>query len=178
MTDEQVSTKTCTTCQRITPLAGFARDPRASDGRQSSCKECCRAYREKNHARISTKKKEWTSKNKENVRNYRRSYNRKNSKHIKQGQRIRYELHRDADLAKKRISYEQNKASNIARVRAYQKAQPEKIKAIAAKRRARALQAQGSCTAGQWRAKIAFHRKTSHDTGAEPPLFIAVRSAR
>jgi 5-methylcytosine-specific restriction endonuclease McrA len=49
--------KTCTKCKAIKPFADFSKNRNAKDGLQGQCKECNRAYGQKNRERISERNK-------------------------------------------------------------------------------------------------------------------------
>jgi hypothetical protein len=67
-----LSTKRCPKCGMEKPLVQFSPDKRAKDGRQSSCKECCkllqRAWRRANPNKHSARCKAYQSRNKDRLR--------------------------------------------------------------------------------------------------------------
>ena len=91
-------TKTCTKCEETKPLAEFSRDRKSKDGLQYHCKECNRAYAQKNTAKIRDYKKRrhaespeaarerarrYYAENTEKVKAYQREYNRANAEKVR-----------------------------------------------------------------------------------------------
>lgn len=151
--------KRCTQCGVIKPLAEFYKSANGKDGRMATCKQCKREYA-----------KRYREVNREEIAAYQRAYRQGHREELAAYNRSYREANREELLAKKRQYYRQNRdringrncayrQEHLARFKEYQaewqradfRANPEKYKAAAHRRRARMRANGGHFTTGQWR---------------------------
>jgi hypothetical protein len=67
---DDIEHKHCYCCDKWRPLSSFNKSKTVWDGLDRQCRNCQKAYREKNKARLLAQKKEYRNKNKEKLRQY------------------------------------------------------------------------------------------------------------
>lgn len=109
--------KICTTCKILQPLENYYGDNRASDKKQSQCKECfnlrSRNYYKKNKKKLFKSCLAYRKKNPDKVKQWGLNYRQRHREEI----RLRYKKYR-----------EQNRDKILAKKKAFYKANKEKIK--------------------------------------------------
>lgn len=151
-------TKACSTCGIKTSSAGFRKSSKSSDGLRSQCKVCEDQYNCKRNADPRIRKariKAARRRRRENLDQARaqaREYDARNRVKRRRAARIRYKKkvgywrswyqRRGRKLARDR--YVENAELIISSVRAWQKANPEKVRVRYAKKRARKANAPGT----------------------------------
>ena len=125
------SMKRCSKCRSDQPEAYFGKDASRRDGLQVWCKECQRAYREANKARIAERSREWKLANPEKVKASRDA--RRDRPDVQQK---RSDYNREWKLAnpekikeQRTRAYERDPAKARARSRQYVAENPDKAKA-------------------------------------------------
>lgn len=129
--DNLPQTKVCIKCDKAKPLDEFHRNPRTSDGRQSSCKVCHKEYY-----------RQWYKENKERRLGLARKWRQDNREHHNRLKRRWWRNNRDTAREMERNWCRNN---------------PEKISAKDNRRRARKAEAPGDgVTSKQWEAILDF----------------------
>lgn len=133
--------KTCTQCKQAKPIGEFPPHKRASDGKQSKCREC-RAANQRDYAKRNPDKKRESDKryrqnHPDTIREKKRQYSQDNREHLNQ---------LSANWVK------ENKERRNANVRAYRQRNAETYRVAKARHRARKENADGDCTPAQWQA--------------------------
>lgn len=164
--DPHTTTKVCTKCAARLPLDDFYRERRQPDGRRSICRRChaayMKAYREANPEKIREGETRWRKSNQEWVN----ERNRRN-------QEKRGAEGRDKRNAYLRAYRAANPEKTAAKLRAYAKRYPDKVRARCALRRAR-MRGAAVCdfTTAQWEViKAAYHHCCAY-CGELKPLTI------
>ncbi len=160
-------TKQCTGCGANVPLKEFYRDRRASDGRQSECKECSAKrqaeYYAKPHEELLRRKRKYCAENRQanidRCRRWRlahleekRAYDRRYYHEHKQERQVYYHKWRKERFA----DYYQENSDRLRRYcRQWAKDHPEIIHIKDRRRRARLANAEGMFTDSQFDALCA-----------------------
>tara|TARA_R100000656_G_C3923035_1_gene123260 strand:+ start:92 stop:808 length:717 start_codon:yes stop_codon:yes gene_type:complete len=170
--------KACSRCGIDKELTNFSPDRRASDGLQSSCKECLNADRREkrkvNHEAIRKRERDYYLANKERIHANNKRSRERHAEKVKAGKKAWYEKakhrpefqarlkerqeeNRDAKREYDREYRAKNRAKCLARAKKWREANPEKRAAIihnyVARRRA---QTKGGITTkelAQWKAE-------------------------
>lgn len=148
--------KICKTCKELQLLSDFAKNKSKKDGYSSQCKCCVKQYKIANKENIDKYKKQHRLSNKEQISEYNRNYHEANKvarleyqsqyreynkDRLSEYGKQYHETNREQLVAQMRIYREVNKEYLAEQVRIYHKANPWKINAINARRRAVKLRA-------------------------------------
>jgi 5-methylcytosine-specific restriction endonuclease McrA len=168
-----------------------------ADSRRKYCEEnkgalaeYQRKYREENREAIAELRRKWNEENKERVTEYGRKYREKNKealadnrrKYCEENKEKRAEYNRKyrekskgkrAEYDRKR--YQENREKEVERVRKWQKENPEKKAEYNSKRRARRVNAAGSHTAEQVKARFDYYGNKCIYCGSDENLQIEHR---
>jgi hypothetical protein len=152
--------KTCLDCRESKDReAHFYRNKRKPDGFDIYCKSCCKERQHASHVKRSAKNpglaarqsREWRAKNPEAARAYQRAWVAANPEKIEgyrfydywanrdkrlANDKARREANIDLFLARERASKARRLPQKLASVKAWQKSNPDKVRALASKRRA------------------------------------------
>ena len=123
MLNESTQTKACSKCAEVKPLDEFSPNRRASDGRQPSCKACCRTYRAANRERVAASQAKYYLANREKIRA------RQRDAHDPERVRAYYLANRDRIRRQQKQYNQENLAAKKARDAEYRAANREKIRA-------------------------------------------------
>jgi len=142
--------KTCTSCLQAKELSEFGKHKAGAGGLRPTCKACCKlawaAYVANNKEKRAQGQAEYRAKNKEAIRAADQAYREKN----KERELARGAAWRAANPEKERArtaAYRNaNKAKDAARKADYARKNPEVVRAIASRRRARVKGVGGSHT--------------------------------
>lgn len=121
--------KQCSRCQLSKPISEFGKYKRGINGIHPRCKVCCREvhniWTEKNRDYVNEKSRQWTANNIEKKRQTALNWYRRNQKENNRKSRERAQA---------------NKELYAQRKKAWQKANPEKVRAQTERRRIRKLE--------------------------------------
>lgn len=185
----QCEGKRCTKCEEVRCIGAYYRRSRSRDGMVHSCKNCLSSQKKKryreNVERIKSQGKEYYLKNAVRIKAQKSSYqksHRAQTHATKQAYRKAHpEIHRravskwnrthsDRVIIINRKHYWNNVEQHRTRKLAYQKANPEKMRANAARRRTHKTQAGGSYTVAEWQALKAQYNYTCLCCGRREPI--------
>lgn len=147
--------KSCLRCKTCLPLEGFAKNCRKKDGREIYCRACVAvasaAHFQKNRPRRQAQVADWAKANPGKMAAYCKAWRVKNPEAQAQSERLWYERNREAALAKDREQrqgrlaaaqakdrerYWANRDAKLAKTKAWREANPARVAALAATRRA------------------------------------------
>jgi len=104
--------KRCSCCKEWKHVSDFGLNRSAPDGWTSWCKECCKAFRERNRGKLTEKNKAYYWKNREKIvgkgRAYYKAYREKNREKIVESSKAYYERNREKILEKNKAYRERN----------------------------------------------------------------------
>lgn len=140
--------KTCTKCLQEKPFSAFSKQAAGKHGLRASCKECnqqdWKKYLEFNFEKRKEGQANYREKKKENIRAYDVFYREKNKeKELARGAAWR-SANPEKEKARTAAYRANNKEKDAARKALYAKQNPDVVRAIAARRRARVRNAKGS----------------------------------
>lgn len=134
-----MSSKACSLCDVVKPLADFGRDAKMKLGVRSRCRECCAKiaaqYRDPTKAAATSAR--WRAENPERVKASRAKYATANREQMRTKSRARYAANRDAALEYQREWRAAHKADRLDYNRRWREANPEKWNNYGHERRAR-----------------------------------------
>jgi 5-methylcytosine-specific restriction endonuclease McrA len=155
----------CWDCKQWKPFDAFGLSKDRPGGRDPQCRECGKAYRERNAERDAARAHD---------------YQIKNRKRLNASGRIRKNKWRkanpDKERAQQRRAYAKNGAKYRERAKLYQrgwnKRNKDKLLAMVHRRRARLQGNGGNYTIGEWNALCAFYDHRCLRCGEQKPLTI------
>lgn len=145
-----ISVKSCYVCKIEKPFGDFAKNRASKDGLQYSCKSCQIQYRKDNRERERERSRLWHKNNPEGRLNWQKN----NPDACRKATKKSYEKHRErrliaarkyanenkeAVLSSQSMWREKNRERERERSKQYSKENPDKVRAQAARRRARRL---------------------------------------
>lgn len=133
--------KRCSDCDQVKPLEDFARHKSRKDGRQHQCKACEAEYYQANRERRREYFRQYREANRERKLEYERQYREANREKYREYFRQYYEANRERKQEYFRQWYEANREQKLEYDRQWAKDNPDKVRAKAALRRARELEA-------------------------------------
>lgn len=105
-----MTTRACTKCGVVKPLAAFHKDKTGKFGIRADCKECVaaytRAYRDANGEKIASRNRAHYDANREKIAAHQRAYAKDNREKIAARKRAYRESNREKISARKRAHYE------------------------------------------------------------------------
>lgn len=149
--------KICSICQGVKPLACFSRRSASKDGLSPKCKECAKArdaaYYLKNPDKAKLKALKWKHENHEATLLLRAKYRAKYRETIAEKNRARYAADIDAERLRSAAYHAANPSKALERGRRWATDNPEAVRAMGQRRRAKVSGAHGTHT-GQDIAKL------------------------
>ncbi|SRR5216683_200805 len=97
-----MTTKRCTKCGKIKPLAEFARQRTTRDGRTYWCRGCHAAYAKRHKAQITENKRRYYETHREHWHDYYQRYNKRHRARLNARSKRYYKIHRVQILARAR----------------------------------------------------------------------------
>jgi len=143
--------KICTACDQAKELSEFGKHKAGAGGLRPTCKACCKlawaAYVSKNKEKRALAQAEYREKNKDTIRAADFAYREKNKeRELARGAAWRA-AHPEKERARTAAYRNANKAKDAARKAEYARNNPDVVRAIASRRRARVKGAVGTHTA-------------------------------
>ena len=111
-----MQSKRCYACREVKPVEWFNRNRSRKDGRDSRCRECCRAYRKANREKIADRERAYREANRELISEQKRAYYEANRGKLVEYQRAYREANRE--LIEKRADKRRQAASQEVATRA------------------------------------------------------------
>lgn len=163
MSDANNTTKVCGTCRISKPTSDFSANKSKKDGLQYRCRECAKAYRDKNSDRIQAYLAEYRAQNREKAAETTRQWRQSNPERARAGVRAYYQENKDKLRGPARRAWEEQNRPLIraiaqktylrnvekyrAKNRAHYEANKELYRARDRNRHALELSSEGSHTA-------------------------------
>jgi len=108
--------KKCSKCETIKNVSEFYKRKRNTDGLDSQCKGCIKAYNQENKGRIKTYKEEnkdrikaWREANKDKIAKHKRTYEEANKDKISERRKIYYEENKETIIFESKVRYDSAK---------------------------------------------------------------------
>lgn len=105
-----MSQKKCSKCQTKKPISEFSKNKSKTDGLNSECKECVRAYlreyrkKKKNILKHNERNKVWRDNNSDHIKEYRKQYRKDNIEHIRKKDREYKQDNKVISIIRNRLS--------------------------------------------------------------------------
>jgi len=106
--------KTCCRCKVEKPVEAFSRNRAARDRLQSACRDCHKAYHQKNADALNERKRDYRQKNADALNERKRDYRQKNADAIKERQRV-YRQKNAGALNERKRDYRQSLRTGYVR---------------------------------------------------------------
>jgi hypothetical protein len=108
-----MTTKKCSKCEEVKPVAEYHKNKSSKDGLYCACKTCTnkrnRKYDSKNKDSLREANKKWYEKNKELIREKQRDYESKNKREISRKKKLHYQKNKEAINARHRKYNKENR---------------------------------------------------------------------
>lgn len=135
--------KCCISCNQHKLLSKFSKDKSRSDGYMPRCKSCDskknKAYHRKNKESVNKKHRKYYQENKESECKRGKRFRDENPEYEKKRSNAYYLNNRECELKRSKEYYNENKDARTKSIKQWRKNNPERVRAIARKRRARKL---------------------------------------
>jgi hypothetical protein len=159
------SSKKCTKCGEVKPLADFSKRKMSKDGLKSQCKSCIREYSQKNKEKMAAYIKAYQEANKEKMAAYIKAYQEANKEKMAAYSKAYREANKEKMAAYSKAYQEANKEKIAAREKAYREANREKIAA------------RGKAYREDNKEKIAARQKERYNTDNYYRMTISIRKS-
>jgi 5-methylcytosine-specific restriction endonuclease McrA len=171
--------KRCTKCGVVKYFGEFTKHNGCSGGVTSACRKCHserhRKYHKENKEKEAERHRKYHEENKEKEAERQRKYRKENKEKVLERQRKHYEENKEKVLERHRKYHKENKEKVLERKRKWQKENPEKCAESTRKRRARKVNAAGSHTAEQVKARFDYYGNKCIYCGSDENLEVEHR---